>query len=102
MTLITKTRARFLAIAIAAAIAGPTAVQAYAAGELIKVQAPHKGRQGPGPERGNERRQPPPDYRRDQQRPDDRRGQMSDDERRALNQDLDKANRELYRRRFPQ
>lgn len=30
---------------------------------------------------------------------DDRRERMSDDERRALHRDLDKANRELYRRR---
>lgn len=87
-----------------AAFAAPAAAQVYVPGEFIKAQAPHKGRQGPGGpgpgvDRGD-RRGPPPDRR--EAAPPDRRGQMSDDERRALNQDLDKANRELYRRRFPQ
>jgi hypothetical protein len=43
------------------------------------------------------------DPRREQRRPerDDRRsGAMTDEERRGLHQDLDKANRELYRRRY--
>ena len=43
------------------------------------------------------------DQRREQRRPerDDRRGgAMTEEERRGLHQDLDKANRELYRRRY--
>jgi opacity protein-like surface antigen len=37
---------------------------------------------------------------RQEQRPqrDERQGRLNDDERRALHRDLDKANRELYRR----
>ena len=90
-----------LAIAIAATFIGaPAAAYAWAPGQLIEVQA-QKGRPGPNRGGGLERREPPRDMRREAPR-DDRRGQMTDDERRALHQDLDKANRELYRRRFPQ
>ena len=102
-SIVNATRARILTLAIAAAFAAPVAAQIHTSGEFIKVQERHKGRQGgggPGPDRGQERRGPTQDQRRDP--PPDRRGQMTDDERRALNQDLDKANRELYRRRFPQ
>ena len=95
----TALKARIVAIAIAAAFAAPAGAQLFAPGSLIQVQAPQKGqgRPGPAPDRGAERRGPPPDQRPQPQ--PDRRGQMTDDERRSLNQDLDKANRELYRRR---
>jgi hypothetical protein len=40
-----------------------------------------------------------PDYRRMEREPQRRDGALSDEERRGLHRDLDKANRELYRRR---
>ncbi|MGE5526569.1 MAG: hypothetical protein ACM3SS_22865 [Rhodospirillaceae bacterium] len=60
-------------------------------------------RGGPEPPRGPQREQagpwrgPPPDRR--MERDDRRDGRLSDEERRGLHQDLDRANRELYRRR---
>ena len=89
-------KAFLLAIAVTAGLtAGPAAARSWGyPGFYADVQS-QKGRPGPG----YERREPPRDFRRDQ-RADDRRGQLTDDERRALHQDLDKANRELYRRRF--
>src|SRR6185369_15524831 len=56
-------------------------------GSLVQVQGPmKKGEQGGG--RGG--RPPPP-------RDDRHQGRMTDEERRALHQDLDRANREIYR-----
>jgi hypothetical protein len=88
----------FLAIAVAAACAQSGAVlgawgyPAYP----VEVQS-DRGRGGPPPgyER-YERREPQREARRDRQ---DRRDHLNEDERRALHRDLDKANRELYRRR---
>jgi hypothetical protein len=67
-------------------------------GMALDVQAyPDKGRPGRGQEQGQrgrdsrEGRQAQQDPRKDQQ--------LNEDERRALHRDLDKANRELYRRR---
>lgn len=67
--------------------------------------APWDGRQGPpGQSRGPQREQsgpwrggPPPERR--MERDDRRDGRLSEEERRGLHQDLDRANRELYRRR---
>lgn len=67
--------------------------------------APWDGRRG-GQEQGRPsqrdqagpRRDAPPQERR-MDRGDRRDGAMSDEERRALHRDLERANRELYRRR---
>ena len=72
----------------------------------VAPAAPWEGRRG-GPEQqrgaqpqdqqGQWRGGPPPDRRMDR---DDRRGgALSEEERRGLHRDLDRANRELYRRR---
>jgi hypothetical protein len=66
--------------------------------------APWDGRRGP-PERPRDQQRgqaapwqgPPPD--RHLQRNDRRDGALSDEDRRALHRDLDRANRELYRKR---
>ena len=84
-------KAIFLALAITAAAAACPAAASYP-GFFPGAQA-QKGPPGPPP--GFERREPP----RREQRADERPGRMTDDERRALHRDLDKANRELYRRR---
>ena len=64
---------------------------------------PWDGRRGaPEYPRGPQREQaapwrgPPPERRMQR---DDRRDRLSEEERRALHHDLDRANRELYRRR---
>jgi len=60
-------------------------------GFLVQVQGPmKKGEQGGGRGGGREGRPPPP-------RDDRHQGRMTDEERRALHQDLDRANREIYR-----
>ena len=80
--------------------AGPAAARGWdAGGAFVQVQS-QKGRQGDqgqGPERGDRDRSR--DARQDRQ--DERRDRMSEDDRRSLHRDLDKANRELYGRRFP-
>jgi hypothetical protein len=92
-----------LSLTVAAATAAvPAATAAWDGNAFMRgggdvyaqAQAP-KGR--PGPERG-----PGQDRGRDfrQERHDDRRDRMSEDDRRSLHRDLDKANRELYGRRF--
>jgi hypothetical protein len=59
-----------------------------------------KGRQqGSGPQQGERRRDPPQQDQRGGGRHDGRE-RLSDDDRSALHKDLEKANRELYRRRF--
>ena len=64
-----------------------------ALGSLVQVQAPmKKGEYGGGRGGGREGR-PPPQPPRD----DRHQGRMTDEERRALHQDLDRANREIYR-----
>ena len=65
---------------------------------------PDWGRRGGQDPRGgqNQRAGPQPqvpDQRRMEQAPQRREGALSDEERRGLHRDLDKANRELYRRR---
>jgi len=64
---------------------------------LIQVQsqkgrgAPERGDRGDRGDRGRDTRR---------ERHDERRDRMSEDDRRSLHRDLDKANRELYGRRF--
>jgi hypothetical protein len=88
-----KTMLAVLAVAVAAwaapAAAGPFGRPGF------QIQAPHQKprperfeRGGPGREVGP--RHPP-------ERP--QRGRLTEEERRELHRDLDKANRELYRRR---
>ena len=94
-----------LALAIAALTTAAAAPAAWDGNAFMRdgavAQAQwQKGRQGGaererggGQDRGRDAR---PD------RPDDRRNErMSEDDRRSLHRDLDKANRELYGRRFP-
>ena len=87
-------KAIFLALAMAAAAAAcPAAASSWGYPSFVPEAQAQKGPPGPPP--GFERREPP----RREQRADERPGRMTDDERRALHRDLDKANRELYRRR---
>ena len=90
-------KAFFFVLALAAGLAGPAAASSWGyPGFYPDAQNQgYKGRWGPGPERG----EPPRDFRQDR-RGEERRERMNEDERRALHRDLDKANRELYRRRF--
>jgi Ni/Co efflux regulator RcnB len=81
------------ALAVASA-AAPAAVAAWDGGAFVQAQS-QKGR--PGGDRGAERdrgREARPE------RHEDRRDRMTEDDRRSLHRDLDKANRELYGRRF--
>ena len=88
-------KALILALALAAApitpaVAGSWGYPVLAQGQAQKGQGrAQEPRQRGGRDSGFER----------QREREDRRGQLSDDERRALHRDLDKANRELYRRR---
>jgi hypothetical protein len=59
-----------------------------------QAQKGRSGREQAEPPRG--RPAPPPDR---SMQGDQRQRQLNEDERRALHRDLDKANRELYRRR---
>jgi Ni/Co efflux regulator RcnB len=83
------------ALTAAAATTAAPALSAWDGGAFMQMQS-QKGR--PGQERGGDR-----DRGRDarQERHDERRDRMSEDDRRSLHRDLDKANRELYGRRFP-
>lgn len=97
----------FLAALVAAGISGGAAVAAHWDYARVNpyAQSPYgqgpygqgqRGRPGPGPvfDRGEPRR----DSR--YERREERRERLTDDERRSLHRDLDKANRELYGRRF--
>ncbi|MGZ8209710.1 MAG: hypothetical protein ACXWUH_04315 [Burkholderiales bacterium] len=92
---------RFLVILAALSLAVPAAAASWGyQGFSTDVQwGGGKGRQGPSQDRGERRRDYPPQQDRRADR-DDRRERMSEDDRRALHRDLDKANRELYRRRY--
>jgi hypothetical protein len=86
-----------LALALLAALASPavSAPWGYApAAYDAQAQKGRHGRDQGEPPRG---RQAPPHQQ--QIPPSPRREQLNDDERRALHRDLDKANKELYRRR---
>jgi hypothetical protein len=90
-------KALILAISLMAVLASQPAVAALwdYHGIALDVQA-QKNRQGGGREQGQRgrdaRAERPPEA-------DQRRERLNEDERRALHRDLDKANRELYRRR---
>jgi hypothetical protein len=92
-----------LALIAAVTLAGPAAAASWSYTRLIPDAQWGGGRgQGGGSdrERGESRRDPPPPPQQDRRSGrDERRDRMSDDDRRALHRDLDKANRELYRRR---
>ena len=90
-----RMKAIVLAIAIAAGLAGPAAATSWGYADFYPQLQGKKGHAGPAPERAEPRRE----QRFERPRPDERRERMSEDDRRALHRDLDKANRELYRRR---
>ena len=85
-------KALIAVIALAAGLTLPAAQAAWGPpGQDYLAQA-HKGRERGG--QGGRDFRPP-----ERQGGDDRRERLNDDERRALHRDLDKANRELYRRK---
>ena len=89
----------FLVLALTAGVAGlPAAAAPWDVAGFHPGMQAQRGRpvQGPGP--AYER----PDRGRDMryERRDDHRERLTEDERRSLHRDLDKANRELYGRRF--
>ena len=87
-----------LAMVLGLGLVTPAAAASWGyRGMGFDVQAqPDKGRRGRDQDQGQRGRDSR--YERQAQR-DPRREQLNDDERRALHRDLDKANRELYRRR---
>jgi hypothetical protein len=91
-----------LAMIVGVGLAGPAVALSWPYGGFSPEAqwGGGKGRQqGPGPQQGERRRDNPP--QQDQRGPrNDRRERMSDDDRSALHRDLEKANKELYRRRF--
>jgi hypothetical protein len=90
-----------IALVVAAGLVGPAAAASWPYSRLIpEMQGGGRGQGGggSGQERGESRRDGPPRQERRAER-DERRDRMSEDDRRALHRDLDKANRELYRRR---
>src|SRR5215218_8929231 len=90
-----------LALVAAVGLAGQAAAAswAYPAFSPEAQWGGGKGRQqqGPGPERGARRDAAPQQERRPERNAG--RERLSDDDRNALHRDLEKANRELYRRR---
>jgi hypothetical protein len=85
-------------LAAAAALAVTPAAAARWDGAFVQVQG-HKGRGGGDRgDRGDRERDRGREAHSD--RHDERRERMSEDDRRSLHRDLDKANRELYGRRF--
>jgi hypothetical protein len=91
-----------IALIAAVGVAGPVAAATWPYSRLIPEMQGGDGRGQrdgrSGQERGDSRRDGPPRQERRAER-DERRERMSEDDRRALHRDLDKANRELYRRR---
>lgn len=92
------------ALIVAVGLAGPAAAASWPYSHLIPDAQSGGGRGqgggGGGRERGESRRDAPPPQQQDRRAErDERRDRMSEDDRRALHRDLDKANRELYRRR---
>jgi hypothetical protein len=87
-----------LALALIAGLVSPALSAPWwgyspAAYDAQGQKARHGREQGGAPQG---RQVPPPQQ---QMPPGPRRDQLNDDERRALHRDLDKANKELYRRR---
>jgi hypothetical protein len=91
-----------LALIAAVTLAGPAAAASWPYSHLIPEAQSGGGGRGQGgrggEDRGESRRDSRPQQDRRSER-DERRDRMSEDDRRALHRDLDKANRELYRRR---
>lgn len=90
--------------AAAGSVAGPVAAAIWdGGGSFFQVQSQRGREGGGGREAGREARGGGPERResRPERQHDDRRERMSEDDRRSLHRDLDKANRELYGRRFP-
>jgi hypothetical protein len=92
-------KALILAMVLGVSLATPATAASWGyRGMALDVQAyPEKGRDGRGREQAPRGRAPRED--RQAQRDPRKDQQLNDDERRALHRDLDKANRELYRRR---
>jgi hypothetical protein len=92
-------KALILTMVLAMDLVTPAAAASWGYhGMGLDVQAqPDKGRYGRPQDQGQRGRDPR--YDRQAQRDSRRDQQLNDDERRALHRDLDKANRELYRRR---
>jgi hypothetical protein len=91
-----------LALIAAAVLTGPAAAASWPYSHLIPEAQSGGGRgqgSGGGRDRGESRRDAPPPQQDRRAERDERRERMSEDDRRALHRDLDKANRELYRRR---
>lgn len=97
-----------LALLAVAALTGPAAAASWPhLGFTPDVQSGGGGRGqgggggggGGGRDRGDARRDAPPPQQDRRAERDERRDRMSEDDRRALNRDLEKANREIYRRR---
>jgi hypothetical protein len=85
-----------LVIPLVIGLATPAAAAAWDYRAAAWDAQPQKGRGG-GQDQGQRGREARPD--RQANSGGQRREQLNDDERRALHRDLDKANRELYRRR---
>jgi hypothetical protein len=100
-----------LAFAIAALTTAAAAPAAWDGNAFVRAPASNAGaitqaqwQKGGGGRQGGERERGGQDRGRDmrQDRHDDRRNErMSEDDRRSFHRDLDKANRELYGRRYP-
>jgi opacity protein-like surface antigen len=92
-----------LALIAAVGLAGPAAAASWPYSHLIPDAQSGGGRGqgggGGGRDRGESRRDAPPPQQERRPERDERRDRMTDDDRRALHRDLDKANREIYRRR---
>ena len=93
-----------LALIAAVALTGPAAAASWSHSRWLHDTQWGGGKGqggGPGRERGESRRDPPPQQQQPDRRSgrDERRDRMNDDDRRALHRDLEKADRELYRRR---
>jgi hypothetical protein len=81
---------------VLAALAAPATAQPGGYFDHYAQRDSQKGRQASRDERPRQFQQ-----ERRPERDDRRQGAMSEEDRRSLHRDLDKANRELYRRRGP-
>lgn len=90
--------ARFLALVVAGMLALPAVAGArdFQHGPRFGMQSQDKAHsKGRGPERAE---RPDPADRRQRVEPDKGKGRLTQEERRELHRDLDRANREIYRR----
>jgi hypothetical protein len=82
---------RLLLLVAAAALLAPPLAQGQGWAPMLQAQGPMKKGEGGGREyRGGRDGRPP-------QRDERHQGRMTDEERRGLHQDLDRANREIYK-----